>query len=176
MRLYDQPGCHVHGGTPTSQDTRRQTRPESVQISTSELDFTDAELAAYVAETLAVPRSVALEQALRSSETLRRRVSGVVRNLEDAAPGIGEIWRRRGLSCPTRETWRAYVADGIHGEFREYLRFHLDVVGCRRCAANVDDLRADGDPAAASRVRKFFETSVGRLKELPVMPAELPPS
>jgi hypothetical protein len=135
--------------------------------------FTDAELAAYLAETLAVPRARDIEQALPKDLALRERLQQVLASENLTAPGISEIWRRRQLSCPTRTTWAAYVAEEIHGEFQEYLQFHLDVVGCRSCAANVVDLQQHGDAAAADRVRKIFETSVGRLQQLPSLSAQI---
>ena len=48
----------------------------------------------------------------------------------------------------------------------EYLQFHLDEIGCRFCQANVADLRQSADPNAERRVRKYFETSVGRLSQV----------
>ena len=48
----------------------------------------------------------------------------------------------------------------------EHLQFHLDEIGCRLCHANVADLSQSADPAAERRVRKYFETSDGRLRQV----------
>ncbi len=130
-------------------------------------DFTDAELAAYIAEELPVGRSAEVEAAIRSSGALQARLARLISTQDDAPLGIGDFWRRRRIACPTRSTWQAFLDDQIGGEFREYLRFHLDDVGCRYCNANLADLQAAADPAAAGRVRKFFATSVGRLQNVP---------
>lgn len=130
-------------------------------------DFTDAELAAYVAEALDVQRTTRLEATLRRSPALQSRLAELLATQGQAAADIAEIWRLRRLACPSRQTWLAYLDGRIGGEFREYLRFHLDDVGCRFCAANVADLQVAETPGAAERVRKFFETSVGRLRDVP---------
>ena len=50
----------------------------------------------------------------------------------------------------------------------EYVEFHLRSVGCRICAANLDDLeratRTGG--TATERRRRFFESSAGHLRGL----------
>lgn len=131
-------------------------------------DFTDSELTAYIAEELPVGRSAAVEAAIRSSEALQARLARLIAAQDDSPQSVGDFWRRRRIACPARSTWQAYLDNQIGGEFREYLRFHLEDIGCRYCNANLDDLRATADPAAAGRVRKFFATSVGRLKDLPL--------
>lgn len=131
------------------------------------IPFTDAELTAYVEEGLRLDRSVELERELRNSATLRARLHTILSEQESGCPSVTEFWRRRRIACPERSTWQAYDQGQIRGEFREYLRFHLEEVGCRYCAANLADLQCSDDGSAAGRVRKFFETSVGRLKDLP---------
>lgn len=129
--------------------------------------FTDVELAAYIDEALSLERTVQLESQLQASTQLRDRLQQMLGEIDSEQPGIAAFWRRRRVACPGRTTWQAFLDDRIGGEFREYLQFHLDVVGCRYCQANLDDLRAADQTLAAGRVRKFFETSVGRLQSLP---------
>jgi len=127
--------------------------------------FTDSELAAYIAETLAVERSVALEAELRTSTALRERLRGLLAVGDSGALSVGALWQQQRISCPSRSTWAAYLADELGGGLTDYLQFHLDDIGCRFCAANVADLQAS-DPDAERRTRKYFETSVGRLSQV----------
>lgn len=140
------------------------------------LPFTDVELAAYIDEALSLERTVQLESQLQISTQLRARLQRMLGELDTEQPGIAEFWRRRRVACPERATWQAFLMGRIGGEFREYLQFHLDVVGCRYCQANLADLQTADQTLAAGRVRKFFETSVGRLQELPAESAPVQPA
>lgn len=130
-------------------------------------DFTDAELQAYVAETLAVARSTALEAAVGRDARLRQRLKTIVSGQSSGGVAIGTIWREQQLSCPNRATWSAYRQGTLGDGLRQYLDFHLTEIGCRICAANLADLQHHDDPAADRRSRKFFATSVGRLQGEP---------
>ncbi len=145
----------------------RRFGPSGFQSMQAIPTFSDAELLSWVAESLDVQRSTAMESALRDSAELQQRLSELVVQHESGQLDLAEIWRRRRLTCPSRSTWSAWLVGRIGGEFREYLEFHLDQLGCRFCAANVADLQSSGDPESNQRVRKFFETSVGRLRDLP---------
>ncbi|MBI1345713.1 hypothetical protein GC163_05430 [bacterium] len=125
--------------------------------------FTDQQLVAYIEETLPLDQSVAVETALRSSTPLQHRLRSLLADYDIGPVSLGAIWRQRHVSCPNRTTWQAFLHDQIHGEFREYLQFHLDVIGCRYCAANVSDLQTREDAQTRSRVEKIFATSVGHL-------------
>lgn len=129
--------------------------------------FTDAELSAYLEEQLPLARSAELERALRANPTLAKRLEGLLADEERADLSLEAVWRRRRLSCPSRSTWALYVSDGLGDGLKRYLDFHLHSVGCRSCAANVEDLRCGLDPEAPRRTRRVFETSIGRLKALP---------
>lgn len=125
--------------------------------------FTDEELLAYIDECLPVARSSEIETELRASDSLRRRLTQVIADVDQGGRTLGELWRRARVSCPSRSLWTAYL-DGQTGEtLRRYLQFHLETVGCRYCAANLDDLRSSDDAAAKVRRQKIFQTSVGRL-------------
>ena len=49
----------------------------------------------------------------------------------------------------------------------DYVRFHVEMVGCRICGANLADLRAqqaEMDRASETRRRKYFQSSAGMLR------------
>jgi hypothetical protein len=129
--------------------------------------FSDEELLAYIEECLPIDRSAEIEQSLRSSTPLQQRLSALIAERDQGGRTLGDLWRRHRVSCPSRSLWTAYH-DGQLGEtMRKYLQFHLETVGCRFCAANLDDLKSSDDAASKSRRQKIFQTSIGRLATLP---------
>ncbi len=130
--------------------------------------FSDQELRAYIAEELAVGRSTLLEHQLATDERLRDRLRALLGESDSASLALRDVWRRGQLSCPSRSTWSDYLTGGLGDGLRQYLQFHLEEVGCRVCAANLADLQQRGGTDADQRSRKFFETSVGRLRDVDV--------
>ncbi|HET6422546.1 MAG TPA: hypothetical protein VFG20_02610 [Planctomycetaceae bacterium] len=128
--------------------------------------FTDQELRAYLAEELSVPRSVELERAIASDEPLRDRLRALLDDSPSALLALRDVWRRSRLSCPSRTVLSDYLAGQLGDGLGQYIQFHLTEVGCRVCAANLADLQEQGGPDAADRGRKFFATSVGRLRHV----------
>ena len=130
-------------------------------------NFTDAELLAFLDEGLPVERMTAVESELRQSAELRTRTA-VLRQQRDAAGhSVGEIWRRERLSCPTRHQLGSFLLDALPSDLTQYIQFHLDTIGCRYCAANLDDLRQSAQQestATAERRQKFFQSSAGQMR------------
>ncbi len=138
----------------------------------SDRSFSSAELHAYLDEAAPPERIAQIEEALRHDEALRESLAELVAQRDAGLHSLGEVWRRRRLTCPTREQLGSHLLgvlpsgdnDGLAG----YVRFHLDVVGCRWCNASVEDLRQKhAEPEAQegeSRRGRYFESSVGRLK------------
>lgn len=125
--------------------------------------LTDDELLAYLDECLPVARSAEIETELRASPLLRRRLTQLVADADQGGRTLGELWRRAQISCPSRSLWTAYLDEQVGESLRRYLQFHLETIGCRFCAANLDDLRSSDDAAAKVRRQKIFQTSVGHL-------------
>jgi hypothetical protein len=128
--------------------------------------FSDAQLAAYQDEGLAPAVMAEIEAELRRSAELRARLADLMEQRDQGGHTVGEIWRRGRVSCPTRHELGALLLGAVDAARGAYLQFHLDVVGCRICAANLEDLRRHPDPPAAveQRRRKFFESSAGNLR------------
>ncbi len=134
-----------------------------------DVEFTDAELLAYLDEGLPVERMAAIENALRTSAGLRERTAGLRMRRDEQGHSVGDIWRRGRLSCPTRHQLGSYLLGALAAELAQYFRFHLETVGCRYCAANLDDLRQSAGQAAAEtaqRRQKFFQSSAGYVRKL----------
>lgn len=127
---------------------------------------TDAELLAFLEEGLPVERMTALELLLRQSEPLRQRLARL-RSQQDAhGHTVSEIWRRNRLSCPSRHQLGSFLLGVVSPELTGYIEFHLQTIGCRVCAANLDDLRTANQSTAEVRQRRerFFQSSAGYVR------------
>lgn len=128
---------------------------------------TNAELDAYLDEALPPDRMAAIEHAVRSDEALTERLAEINAQRDAGLHSLGGVWRRRRLTCPTREQLGSYALGVLPGDFAGYVRFHLEVVGCRWCVANLQDLHAreavDDDDDSRHRRKRYFESSVGGL-------------
>lgn len=133
----------------------------------SEPQFSDDELLAYLDEMLPVERAVALEGALRESAELRHQVALLIRRRDQGGHTVGEIWRRQRLSCPTRMELGSLLLGTADQGTADYLEFHIHTVGCRVCAANLEDLQQSQSPddEAPVRRRRYFESSAGTLRQ-----------
>jgi hypothetical protein len=132
-------------------------------------EFTDAELLSYLDEGLPVDRMAAVENALRASADLRNRTADLRSQRDEQGHSVGEIWRRGRLSCPTRHQLGSYLLGALPTDLAQYFRFHLETVGCRYCAANLEDLRLASSQSTAEtsqRRQKFFQSSAGYVRKL----------
>ncbi len=127
---------------------------------------TDVELSAFLEEGLPVERLAEIEIRLRDDEGLRARLRGVIGREDAGLHSVGVIWRRHRLSCPSRDEISQAILGVLDPPREEYLKFHIEQVGCRYCAANLADLRAAHETSApsAERRRRYFETSAGHLR------------
>jgi hypothetical protein len=131
-------------------------------------DISDAELLAYLDEGLSVERMVVVENELRQSAELRSRAVALREKQDTQGHSVGEIWRLGRLTCPTRHQLGSFLLGALPKHLEDYYRFHLTTVGCRYCAANLEDLKRAADQASsetATRRQKFFQSSAGYLRQ-----------
>lgn len=142
---------------------------------TAAAPFTDAELLAYLDEALPVERMAAIETELRQSAALKNRAAVLLQGRDQGEHSVGEIWRRGRLSCPTRHQLGSFLLGALDAALVDYIDFHLHTVGCRLCAANLDDLQRSAQPAAEveQRRQKIFQSSAGYVRKIEEQP--LPP-
>jgi len=131
----------------------------------------DMELLAFLDEGLPAQQMAALETRLRSDQTLLKRLAELRTMRDVGLHSIGGIWRTHRLSCPTRQQLGNFLMEVLDPAEAEYIRFHIDRIGCRFCQASLEDLRqraleASREPARR-RSHKYFQTSVGRLRKNP---------
>ncbi|WP_153559209.1 hypothetical protein [Roseimaritima sediminicola] len=131
-------------------------------------DWSDADLLAFLDESLPADTMAAIEDACRDNQELLRRLAAV-RGREDAGlHTIGAIWRRHRLSCPERQQLGQYLLGVLDDDSAAYVRFHIERIGCRRCQANLSDLQSRQQDAAGSaevRRTRYFQTSAGYLRK-----------
>ncbi|MEZ5943012.1 MAG: hypothetical protein R3C18_16585 [Planctomycetaceae bacterium] len=131
--------------------------------------ISNADLLAYLDEMLTEERSAEVEQLLRETPQLQERLLELTRNRDTGQRSIGEVWRRHGLSCPSRSELTSYVLSILEPARADYIAFHLDQVGCRVCQANLDDLKSlqqtlTESPESETRRSRYFESSAGLLR------------
>jgi hypothetical protein len=126
-------------------------------------EIDDDALRAYLAETLPADEMARVEKALRESASLRARLEDVRQDRPDSAlHSLGAIWKRNRLTCPEREQLGSYVLEVLDPALSDYIAFHLDVVACPFCRANLADLEGQfsaDSPATQARHHRIFHSS-----------------
>jgi hypothetical protein len=127
-----------------------------------------SDLEAYLDEALPPEEMARIEKNAREDETLIRQLASIHSRRSAGVHSLGEIWRKHRLSCPTREQLGSYLLGVLDEPMADYLVFHIEVVGCSFCRANLADLRsqqAGSEPIVETRRRKYFQSSAGYLKK-----------
>jgi hypothetical protein len=149
---------------PTIHGRGREPAPAPVPID-------DAILRDYLADALSPGESARVEKALRDSAELRGRLEEVRENRADGQlHTLGAIWLRSRLTCPSRQQLGSFLLDALDPELASYLTFHLEVIECPFCQANLADLKAQSQTAAAghaskTRQRRILQSSQHLLGE-----------
>jgi hypothetical protein len=129
-------------------------------------EITRQQLHAYLDDALTDAEMARIEQELRQSDGLRDQLRAVLQERDRGDHSLGAIWRRERLSCPTREQIGSHLLGALDADLQEYIRFHLETVGCSCCLANLADLQSlRKEPAAEARQRRrrFYDSSAGYL-------------
>lgn len=132
--------------------------------------WSDTDLEAYLDEALPPEEMARIEEAVRRTPALGRRLAAINARRDTGVHSLGEIWRRHRSSCAGRAELGSYLLGVLSDAQAGYIKFHLETIGCRYCRANLADLenqRAEAAEAVAHRRRKFFASSAGYLKPKP---------
>ena len=130
--------------------------------------FRQGDLDAYLDEALPVEEMARIEKALRDEPSLARQLAAILARRDSGVISLGEVWRRHRLSCPTRQELGSFLLGVLPDDAAKYVTFHVDVVGCRYCQANVADLKnqqAEIQSSVEDRRRKYFQSSAGHLRQ-----------
>jgi hypothetical protein len=128
--------------------------------------ITRHQLDGYLDEALTDEEMATVEKGLRESEALRRLLRVIVTERDRGEHSIGAIWRRQRLTCPSREQLGSFVLQVLESDLQDYVEFHLKIIACPYCLANLADLQhLHKEPKAKTQARrkKFFESSAGYL-------------
>jgi hypothetical protein len=123
-------------------------------------------LASYLDDALTDALTAEVEQQLRQSEPLRQQLRQLMQERDRGEHSVGAIWRRYRLSCPPREQLGSYLLGVLDSGAHEYLEFHLRVIGCAFCQANLSDLQdqqKEAAPQVQKRRQRYFQSSAGLL-------------
>lgn len=83
---------------------------------------------------------------------------------QEADVTVARVWREHRLTCLKRSTLGAYVLAVLEEPWQSYTQFHLDVVGCPLCLANLTDLESEQEEGSPPDRERLFQSSVGFLR------------
>ncbi len=129
--------------------------------------FRQSDLEAYLDEALPPEEMARIEKTVRDDPSLVRELAATQARREAGVHSLGDIWRRHRVSCPSRQRLGSLLLGALPDVEADYLRFHINIVGCRYCQANLTDLekqQSERADTAESRRRKYFQSSAGLLR------------
>ena len=129
--------------------------------------YTQAELDAFLEGTLSPEETAAIEKQLRDNQEMLNQLASVNGRKNAGLHSLGAIWRRNRIGCPTREQLGSFLLGTLEEPMMEYIHFHITIVGCSFCQANLDDMRqqhVEEAGSSTSRQRKYFDSSAGYVK------------
>lgn len=123
--------------------------------------------------------SINEKQVALAKHRFLNRLQNHVRDLLGAAPAtdgvessfahddlLTSVWEKCRPSCPKRSTIGRYLLDTLEPDWRDFVAFHLDQLGCRFCLANLDDLRNESDDSAVTALRdRIMQSTIGFLPQ-----------
>lgn len=124
-------------------------------------------LRAFLDDALSDAETAELEHLLRSDENLRQQLRSAVQERDRGDHSVGAIWRQERLTCPSREQLGSYLLEVLDQSQHGYIEFHLNVIACSFCQANLDDIKDHQKPAqqTTQRRRKYYQSSAGLLNQ-----------
>jgi hypothetical protein len=132
--------------------------------------FTDAELEAYLDESLDSARAAQVESAIRTDKELIRRLSMINGRRDAGIHTLGEIWRRNQIGVPTTESMGNFLLGVLPESESEYINFRMKQLCCPFTLAMYNDLQTQQSESAEmskTRREKFYKTSAGLLQRGP---------
>jgi RNA polymerase sigma factor (sigma-70 family) len=121
-----------------------------------------------VAKIMAVRENLVALVKHRSLKQIRKYVSKRKISPDPASAAferlLTDLWESQRLSCPKRSTIGSYLLETLDPAWHNYVDFHLNVLGCRFCRANLEDLRSRTTEAGQKQLyARIMESTVGFL-------------
>lgn len=77
---------------------------------------------------------------------------------------LTDLWEYYRFSCPKRNTIGAYMLRTLEPDWHKYVEFHINVLGCRFCRANLDDLQSQSQETQQEAFHaRIMESTIGFL-------------
>ncbi len=122
-----------------------------------------------VGELLDMDQKVVAGVKFRAIGKLHKFLEGTEAALPDddrAEVTVAKVWRERRLTCLKRGTLGSYALGVLDDPWLSYTQFHLDVVGCPLCLANLQDLESEELGEGRPPTDSIFASSVGFLSRV----------
>lgn len=122
----------------------------------------------YLNDALPDAELALVEKTVRDSAELQELARSVREELDRGEHSVGAVWRRDRISCPTREQIGGFVLQALDPDLLDYIEFHLKVIGCPYCQANLDDLakkQAETEEPNKRRRQRIVESSAGIMRK-----------
>ena len=76
---------------------------------------------------------------------------------------LNSVWQESRFTCPKRSTIGSWKLGSLDDQWSDYVRFHIEVMGCTICKANLDDLENELNEKQQSKAfaQRVFESSIG---------------
>lgn len=122
-----------------------------------------------VADLLEIDQKAVAGIKFRAIQKLQKYLSGrddvpdVSLDESRADVTVARVWREHRLTCLKRSTLGSYSLGVLDDPWFSYTQFHLDVVGCPMCVANLTDIEAEQDDDTRACAEDLFQSSVGFL-------------
>jgi len=129
--------------------------------------FTDAELEAFLDESLDPARAEEVEAALAEDQALLSRLSRINGRRDAGMHTLGEIWRRNQIGVPTPEQLGNFLLGILGDEEADYIKFRIEILKCPFTIASLNDLQqqeAESQDKTETRRRKYFNSGAGLIK------------
>ncbi len=79
---------------------------------------------------------------------------------------LTEAWESHRPSCPKRSTIGAFLLGTLDDKWKKYVEFHLNVMGCHFCRANLDDLNKQNQENSQQMHTRIMESTIGFLRKV----------
>jgi len=111
-------------------------------------------------KTVALVKHRSLKQIRSSVERKKVAVGPASEEFENL---LTDIWEYHRFSCPKRSTIGGFLLTTLEDGWQRYVDFHLNVLGCRFCRANLEDLESETAEHAQQLQARIMESTVGFL-------------
>lgn len=132
-------------------------------------NYSDAELEAFLDESLDAHRASEIESAAREDQDLLKRMAAINRRRDAGVHSLGAIWRRFQVGVPTKEEMGEFLLGVMDEQHSQYIDFRLNILKCPFTASIKKELEASQQPDTPMENQKLFDSiyqsSAGMLKK-----------